>query len=118
MARSRRSLGGPRCHSYPRCQGVPVDGGQALKEDQLLVRMLSLWYMAEEGRTFAWRQGSLKSPPLKPHVGFMLEHPDSGEGVERFVFSDDHVEGVRAGGADGRDSVRDQWKAYGAGGQP
>ena len=38
-----------------------------------------MWYMAEEGRTFAWRQGSLKSPPLKPHVGFMLEHPDSGE---------------------------------------
>ena len=72
-------IGGPPRHSYPRCQGVPVDGGQALKEDQLLVRMLSLWYMAEEGRTFAWRQGSLKSPPLKPHVGFMLEHPDSGE---------------------------------------
>ena len=39
------------------------------------MRMLSLWYMAEEGRTHAWRTGALKDHPVKPHVGFLLEHP-------------------------------------------
>ncbi|CAE7275903.1 GIP, partial [Symbiodinium microadriaticum] len=73
-------IGGPPRHSFPRPGQNVAAAGQPLKETQLIARMLALWYMAEEGRCFAWRQGLLKSPPVKPHVGFMLEHPRSADG--------------------------------------
>ncbi|OLQ09932.1 Copia protein [Symbiodinium microadriaticum] len=75
-------IGGPPRHSFPRPGQSIAAAGQPLKETQLIARMLALWYMAEEGRSFAWRHGLLKSPPVKPHVGFMMEHP-------RAVDSDD-----------------------------
>ena len=53
----------------------------------LLVRMLSLWYMAEEGRVHAWKHGELKNRPVKPHVGFLLEHPTSTEEATQTFFS-------------------------------
>ena len=75
-------VGGPPRHSFPRPVHGATTAGPFVKETQLIARMLALWYMAEEGRTFAWRQGSLRSPPVKPHVGFMLEHPRTSEGDE------------------------------------
>ena len=71
---------------------------QRLKELKILVRMLSLWYMAEAGRVKAWKAGVLKQPPVKPHVGFLLEHPAAQEGKESFfdlpvwkTFSEDQL---------------------------
>ena len=72
-------IGGPPRHSFPRPGQNVAAAGQPVKETQLIARMLALWYMAEEGRNFAWRQGLLKSPPVKPHVGFMLEHPRAAD---------------------------------------
>ena len=72
-------VGGPPRRSYPKAQEPQTMTGQTLKEEQLLTRMVALWYMAEEGRRHAWRNGLLKDPPVKPHVAFMLEHPGGGE---------------------------------------
>ena len=72
-------VGGPPRRSYPKAEEPQTMMGQTLKEEQLLTRMVALWYMAEEGRRHAWRNGLLKDPPVKPHVAFMLEHPGGGE---------------------------------------
>ena len=56
------------------------------KEIQLITRMMTLWYIAEEGRCMAWRQGRLGPSVQKPHVGFLLEHPDGGGREDRFSF--------------------------------
>ena len=55
-------------------------------------------YMAEAGRVKAWKAGVLKQPPVKPHVGFLLEHPAAQEGKESFfdlpvwkTFSEDQL---------------------------
>ena len=72
-------VGGPPRRSYPKAEGSQTMTGQTLKEEQLLTRMVALWYMAEEGRRHAWRNGLLKDHPVKPHVAFLLEHPGGGE---------------------------------------
>ena len=56
------------------------------KEIQLITRMMTLWYIAEEGRCMAWRQGRLGPSVQKPHVGFLLEHPDGSGREDRFSF--------------------------------
>ncbi|CAE7871322.1 GIP, partial [Symbiodinium necroappetens] len=75
--RIKAIIGGPPRQAIPtpsqgaRCQD------QYHKEMQLVVRMMALWYMAEEGRCKRWRQGQLQTPAVKPHVAFLLEHPEA-----------------------------------------
>ncbi|CAE7806981.1 unnamed protein product [Symbiodinium sp. CCMP2592] len=79
-------IGGPPRHTFPTVvQGEPI-GGQHLKETQLIVKMMLLFYMAQEGRTALWRAGGLRTM-VKPHVGFLLEHP-AGPGGGRLSFFD------------------------------
>ncbi|CAE7413089.1 GIP [Symbiodinium sp. CCMP2592] len=76
--RLKAIVGGPPRQSFP--TPVRPDEGhpQYQKETQLITRMMMLWYVAEEGRCKAWRQGLLRRSVVKPHVGFLLEHPDGG----------------------------------------
>ncbi|CAE7694193.1 GIP [Symbiodinium sp. CCMP2592] len=76
--RLKAIVGGPPRQSFP--TPVRPDEGhpQYQKETQLITRMMMLWYIAEEGRCKAWRQGMLRRSVVKPHVGFLLEHPDGG----------------------------------------
>ncbi|CAE7733563.1 unnamed protein product [Symbiodinium sp. CCMP2592] len=86
--RVKAIIGGPPRHTFPTvAQGVPV-GGPHLKETQLIVKMMLLFYMAQEGRTVLWRAGGVRTM-VKPHVGyFLLEHPNKGPGGERLSFFD------------------------------
>ncbi|CAE7357932.1 GIP, partial [Symbiodinium sp. KB8] len=91
-------IGGPPRHGFPASTGEAVCSPQRLKELKIMVRMLALWYMAEAGRVKAWKAGVLKQPPVKPHVGFLLEHPAAQEGKESFfdlpvwkAFSEDQL---------------------------
>ena len=72
-------IGGPPRQTFPTVAQKCVAGSQHLKEIQLIVRMMVLFYMSQEGRTALWRRGRLKHM-IKPHVGFLLEHPDDNEG--------------------------------------
>ena len=84
--RIKALVGGPPRQSFPaplRHDGV---NEHYQKEIQLITRMMTLWYIAEEGRCMAWRQGRLGPSVQKPHVGFLLEHPDGGGREDRFSF--------------------------------
>ena len=78
-------VGGPPRQTYPTLSQAVVSGSQHTKENQLLVRMMMLFYFAEEGRTALWRAGSLRSS-VKPHVGFLLEHPQATDGSQISLF--------------------------------
>ena len=91
-------IGGPPRHGFPAVTGEAMCPPQRLKELKITVRMLSLWYMAEAGRVKSWKAGTLKQQPVKPHVGFLLEHPAAQEGKESFfdlpiwkTFSEDQL---------------------------
>ena len=91
-------IGGPPRHGFPAATGEAMCPPQRLKELKIMVRMLSLWYMAEAGRVKSWKAGTLKQQPVKPHVGFLLEHPAAQEGKESFfdlpiwkTFSEDQL---------------------------
>ncbi|CAE7496785.1 GIP, partial [Symbiodinium necroappetens] len=73
-------IGGPPRHAFPVDAAAQATSPQQIKELKIVACMLMLWYMAEVGRLKAWREGSLSGSPVKPHVGFMLEHPTSEEG--------------------------------------
>ncbi|CAE7442809.1 GIP, partial [Symbiodinium necroappetens] len=73
-------IGGPPRHAFPVDVTAQTTSPQQIKELKIVARMLMLWYMAEVGRLKAWREGSLSGSPVKPHVGFMLEHPAIEEG--------------------------------------
>ena len=77
--RIKSVIGGPPRQTFPTASQKCVPGSQHVKESQLIVRMMTLFYMAEEGRTASWRAGRLRSM-VKPHVGFLLEHPDEQKG--------------------------------------
>ena len=77
--RIKSVIGGPPRQTFPTASQKCVPGSQHVKESQLIVRMMTLFYMAEEGRTALWRAGRLRSM-VKPHVGFLLEHPDEQKG--------------------------------------
>ncbi|CAE7314814.1 GIP, partial [Symbiodinium sp. CCMP2592] len=81
--RLKAIVGGPPRQSYP--APVHPDQGhpQYQKETQLITRMMMLWYIAEEGRCKSWRQGMLRRSVVKPHVGFLLEHPEGGHRDDR-----------------------------------
>ncbi|CAE7279098.1 GIP [Symbiodinium microadriaticum] len=71
-------IGGPPRQSYP----TSVEGNatqQHSKEEQLIVKMMTLYYLAQEGRTALWHTGRLRTM-VKPHVGFLIEHPRVNEG--------------------------------------
>ncbi|CAE7463061.1 GIP, partial [Symbiodinium necroappetens] len=71
-------VGGPPRQSYP----TSVEGNatqQHSKEEQLIVKMMTLYYLAQEGRTALWHTGRLRTM-IKPHVGFLIEHPRVDEG--------------------------------------
>ena len=72
-------VGGPPRQTFPTLVEGFVDGTQHQREVQLVVRMMVLYYLAQEGRTARWHVGGLRSM-VKPHVGFLLEHPQSYEG--------------------------------------
>ena len=71
-------VGGPPRQSFPAPVRPSCTNEHYQKEIQLVTRMMMLWYVAEEGRCKAWRQGNLRHSVVKPHVGFLLEHPDGG----------------------------------------
>ncbi|CAE7297817.1 unnamed protein product, partial [Symbiodinium sp. KB8] len=77
--RIKAIVGGPPRQTFPSLVEGFVDGPQHQREVQLVVRMMVLYYLAQEGRTARWRVGGLRSM-VKPHVGFLLEHPQSYEG--------------------------------------
>ena len=78
-------VGGPPRHTFPgETLSTTTASAQRLKETRILVRMLALWYMSQEGRVRAWHTGSLRQPPLKPHVGLLIEHPAAEENKESF----------------------------------
>ena len=79
-------VGGPPRQSFPAPVRPDGTNDHYQKEIQLITRMMMLWYVAEEGRCKAWRQGKLKASVVKPHVGFMLEHPDGGCRDDRISF--------------------------------
>ena len=71
-------VGGPPRQSFP----TSVEGNatqQHSKEEQLIVKMMTLYYLAQEGRTALWHTGRLRTM-VKPHVGFLIEHPRVDEG--------------------------------------
>ncbi|CAE7778026.1 unnamed protein product [Symbiodinium sp. CCMP2592] len=78
-------VGGPPRQTFPTTIGPSKAGGHHLREVQLVVRMMMLFYMAEEGRTALWRTGKLRSA-IKPHVGFLLEHPGDPEDGRTALF--------------------------------
>ena len=78
-------IGGPPRQTFPTSSQSTVANPQHLREVQLVVRMMMLFYLAEEGRTCVWRSGKVKSM-IKPHVGFLLEHPDLREGDRMSLF--------------------------------
>ena len=78
-------VGGPPRQTFPMVNQGFVASGQHLKEIKLVVRMMMLFYLAQEGRTSAWRAGKVTSM-VKPHVGFLLEHPEPGDGDRVSLF--------------------------------
>ena len=78
-------IGGPPRQTFPTASQKYDVGSQHVKETQLIVRMMTLFYLAEEGRTALWRAGRLRSM-VKPHVGFLLEHPDVQQGELMSLF--------------------------------
>ena len=78
-------IGGPPRQTFPTTSQASVTSTQHLREVQLVVRMMTLFYMAEEGRTAAWKEGRVRSM-VKPHVGFLLEHPDVHDGEQMSLF--------------------------------
>ena len=84
--RIKAIIGGPPRQSFPAPIRPDETKEQYQKEIQLLTRMMMLWYVAEEGRCRAWRQGALKPSIVKPHVGFLLEHPDGDGRDDRISF--------------------------------
>ncbi|CAE7288644.1 GIP, partial [Symbiodinium sp. KB8] len=75
--RIKAVIGGPPRQTIPTPSQGARSQDQYHKELQLVVRMMALWYMAEEGRCKRWRQGLLQTPTVKPHVAFLLEHPEA-----------------------------------------
>ncbi|CAE7303293.1 GIP, partial [Symbiodinium sp. CCMP2456] len=75
--RIKAVIGGPPRQMIPTPSQGARSQDQYHKELQLVVRMMALWYMAEEGRCKRWRQGLLQTPTVKPHVAFLLEHPEA-----------------------------------------
>ena len=75
--RIKAVIGGPPRQAIPTPSQGARSQDQYIKELQLVVRMMALWYMAEEGRCKRWRQGLLQTPTVKPHVAFLLEHPEA-----------------------------------------
>ena len=77
--RIKAIVGGPPRQTFPTTADGLVNGAQHQREVQLVVRMMTLYYLAQQGRTLRWHNGGLKSM-VKPHVGFLLEHPYTREG--------------------------------------
>ena len=84
--RIKAIVGGPPRQSFPAPLRPDGSREQYQKEIQLITRMMVLWYVAEEGRCKAWRQGILRPSVVKPHVAFLLEHPDNGGRDDRASF--------------------------------
>ncbi|CAE7537271.1 unnamed protein product, partial [Symbiodinium necroappetens] len=118
-------VGGPPRHTFPGEAKEASLPPQKLKETKLLVRMLMLWYMAQEGRVTAWHVGALRQPPIKPHVGLLVEHPDSCGDLRSFfdqpmwkVFAEEEMMGEVRCHMNGRPTVLggnlDLWHLEGA----
>ncbi|CAE7432980.1 GIP [Symbiodinium microadriaticum] len=118
-------VGGPPRHTFPGEAKEASLPPQKLKETKLLVRMLMLWYMAQEGRVTAWHVGALRQPPIKPHVGLLVEHPDSCGDLRSFfdqpmwkIFAEEEMMGEVRCHMNGRPTVLggnlDLWHLEGA----